>query len=70
MAEHQSVFCEAIAVSGMIDRTQYTEVKNYNYEKDTLDGTHPNPAAVAGKFVPQLLPYLENGTKPLAQNLP
>lgn len=61
---------DEITVSGMQDRTRYIEVANYNYEKDTLDGTHPNPAAVAGKFVPQLLPYLKNHTQLLSQKLP
>jgi lysophospholipase L1-like esterase len=54
---------EAITASGAVDRTSYVEVANYDYEQDSLDGTHPSPAAVAAKFVPQLLPYIYVDTK-------
>ncbi|MDB5080220.1 MAG: hypothetical protein JWP00_2144 [Chloroflexi bacterium] len=50
---------DEIAVASLENRTRYAEVTNYNYEKDTQDGTHPNSSAVAGKFIPQLLPYLD-----------
>lgn len=49
---------EDIGVSELKARTRYVEVQGYNYKTDSLDGTHPSPAAVARYFVPQLLPYL------------
>ncbi|MBN9389691.1 MAG: SGNH/GDSL hydrolase family protein [Chloroflexi bacterium] len=55
-----------IAASGLKNRTQYVEVKGYNYKTDSIDGTHPKPEAVARFFVPQLLPYLGNDTKQAA----
>ena len=56
--QYNQAIKDDIAEAGITGRIQYVEVKNYNYQTDTIDGTHPNPAAVAGKFVPQLLPYL------------
>lgn len=53
-----------IVNSPIKSRTQYIEVQGYDYRTDSLDGTHPNPQAVARKFVPQLLPLLANVTSP------
>ncbi len=45
----------AIANADLTSRTQFLEIANYKWTTDTNDGTHPNPAAVANKFIPQLL---------------
>jgi hypothetical protein len=50
---------EAIHETGLLDRSRYFEVSNYNWQTDTNDGTHPTPDAVREKFVPQLLPLVE-----------
>ena len=65
-AQFNKAIQAAIVASPIKTRTQYVEVKGYDYKTDSLDGTHPNPQAVATKFVPQLLPLLGNGTKPIS----
>lgn len=55
-----------LLASPIKDRAQYVEVKGYDYKTDSIDGTHPNPAAVARLFVPQLLPFLANVANPAA----
>jgi lysophospholipase L1-like esterase len=54
--QYNAAIRKAIIDSGLAERTRYVEIKNYNYQTDTIDGTHPNPNVVANKFVPQLLP--------------
>lgn len=50
---------EAISHSTAASHTRYLEIKDYSWQTNSMDGTHPNQQAVRTIFVPQILPYLE-----------